>query len=83
LLASDGESALEIRFSFCCVWLGRLEGDFACNAVDLGLAPFFFRLFYFVYRVVNATLSIVKLAKFRIRLCQILQVLRFIKSCSS
>jgi hypothetical protein len=26
------------------IWLGRVEADFACNAMDLGLAPFFFRL---------------------------------------
>jgi hypothetical protein len=39
--------------------------------------PFFFRPFYFVYRVVCATPSIVRLAKFRMSHCQILQVLRF------
>jgi hypothetical protein len=43
--------------------------------MHLGLAPFFFRPFNFVYRVVNATPSIGKLAKVRISYCQILQVL--------
>jgi hypothetical protein len=67
------------RFWF---WRDRFECNFPGNAMHLSLAPFFLRLFYFVYRVVNATPSIVKLAKFCISHCQILQVLRFIKSCS-
>jgi len=40
------------------------------NAMYLGLAPFLLRPFYFLYRVVNATPSIVKLAKFRMSRCQ-------------
>ena len=71
LLARNRESALEIGFRFFRLWLWRLEYDFPGNAMHLRLAPFFLRPFYFVYRVVNATPSIVKLAKFRISHCQI------------
>ena len=48
----------------------RLECDFPGNAIHLGLAPFFLRFFYFAYRVVNATPSIARLAKFRVSHCQ-------------
>ena len=77
------ERTIKIRFGFCCVWLGRLKGDFPGHAMDLGLSPFFLRPFYCLYRVVNATPSIVNLAKFRMSHCQVLQGMRFIKSCLS
>jgi hypothetical protein len=64
LLTRYRERVLEIRFCFFYIWRGRLEGDFPGNAMHLGLAPSFFRPFYFLYRVVNATPSIVRLAKF-------------------
>ena len=84
LLTRDREGAIEIRsLLFAASGCERLECDFPGNAMHLGLAPFFLRPFYFVYRVVNATPSIVKLAKFRISHCQILTGVRFIKSCSS
>jgi hypothetical protein len=39
--------------------------------MHLGLAPFFLRAFYFLYRVVNATPRIVELAKARVSHCQV------------
>ena len=83
LLTRDRERTLEIRFRFCRIRLGRLEGDFAGNAMHLSLALFFLRPFYFRHRVVNATPSIFRLAKFRIGHCQMPQMPRFIDSCSS
>ena len=84
LSTSNCQRALEVGFRFCrCLCLWRLKYDFPGNAMHLRLAPFFLRPFYFVYRVVNGTPSIVKLAKFRIRHCQIKQMPRFMKSCSS
>ena len=70
LLTRDRERAIKIRFCFFWIRRERLECDFPGNAMHLGLAPFFLRPFYFLYRVVNATPSIVKLAKFRISHCQ-------------
>ena len=83
LLTCYRECAIEIRFCFFWIRGERLECDFPGNAMQLGLAPFFLRPFYFVYRVVNATPSIVRLAKFRVSHCQMPQIPRFIKSCSS
>ena len=83
LLTGDGESAIKILFCLFRIRRERFECDFPGNAMHLGLAPFFFRPFYFLYRVVNATPSIVRLAKFRISHCQMQQMPRFIKSCSS
>ena len=62
----NGKGTLEIRLRFCRIGLRGLEFNFPGNAMRLGLTPFFLRNFYFVYRPVNATPSIVKLAKFRI-----------------
>src|SRR6476619_2377622 len=83
LLTRDSKCAIKILFCFFRIWRGRLERDFTGNAINFGLAPFFLRSFYFVYRVVNATPGIVKLSKFRISHCQMPQMPRFIKSCSS
>ena len=83
LLTGDAEGALEMLFCFFRIRRGRLERDFPGNAINFGLQPFFLRPFYFVYRVVNATPSIVRLAKFRVSHCQMSQMPRFIKSCSS
>ena len=83
LFPGNGESAIEIRFCFFWIWRERLECDFPGNAMHVCLTPSFHRPFYFVYRVVNATPSIVKLAKFCISHCQISKMPRFIKSCSS
>src|SRR5262249_32782583 len=69
LLARNRECVIKILFCFFGVRLARLECDFPGNAMHLGLAPFFLRSFYFFYRVVNATPSIVKLAKFRVSDC--------------
>ena len=71
LLTRDSKCAIKILFCFFRIRRGRLECDFPGNAMHLGLAPFFLRPFYFVYRVVNATPSIVRLAKFRVSHCQI------------
>jgi hypothetical protein len=83
LLASNCGGTLEILLRFFRIRRGRLERDFPSNAMHLGLAPFFVRPFYSVYRVVNATPSIVRLAKFRVSHCQIPQMPRLIKNCSS
>src|SRR4029077_5968006 len=62
-----------IKIRLCLFWIRheRLECNFPSNAMHLGLAPSFLRNFYFVYRVVNATPRIVKLAKFCVSHCQI------------
>ena len=39
LLARDRECTLEIRFSFRRIRFRRLQRDFPCNAIDLGLVP--------------------------------------------
>src|SRR5215831_3438829 len=69
LLTCDSKRAIKILFCFFGVRRGRFERDFTGNAINFGLAPFFLRSFYFVYRVVNTTPSIVKLAKFRVSDC--------------
>ena len=83
LSTGNRERAIKIRFCFFWIRRERFECDFPGNAMHLGLAPFLLRPFYFLYRVVNATPSIVKLAKFRVSHCQMLQIPRFMKSCFS
>ena len=53
-------------FCFRGIRLRRLERDFPGNSMHLGFAPLFLRPLYFVYRVINATPSIVRPAKFRL-----------------
>src|SRR6185312_268403 len=83
LLTRNCECVIKILLCFFGVRLARLECDFPGNAMHLGLAPFFLPSFYFFYRVVNSTPSIVKLAKVRVGHCQMPQMPRFIKSGSS
>ena len=45
LLAGEGESALEIGFSSSRVRIGRIEGDFSSDAIDLSLVPGVFGCF--------------------------------------
>ena len=65
LLARDRERALEIRFRFRRIRLGRLQRDFAGNAIDLGLAPSFLGCFDRRHRFANAAPSVIELAEFR------------------
>jgi hypothetical protein len=41
LFARNGKSALEIFFGFRFIWFGRLQRDFACNAIDFSLRSSF------------------------------------------
>jgi hypothetical protein len=52
------ECATKILCCFFRMRRERLECDFPGKAINFGLASFFLRPFYFLYRVVNATLSI-------------------------
>jgi len=65
LHAGDRERALETRFCFRCVRLGRFQRDFASNAIDLGLDPFFLRRICHVQRVADAGPSVLQIPKCR------------------
>jgi hypothetical protein len=71
-LAGDHERTLEIVFCIRCTSLGRLPRDFSGNAIDLSLPPPFLRCFYVGDRFLDAPPSIIKLAKVRIGLRQML-----------
>ena len=51
---------------FRCIRLGRHQRDFARDAMDLGLAPFFLGCFHRCHRFADAAPSVIELAKLRI-----------------
>jgi hypothetical protein len=61
LLTCNCGGTLEVLLCFRGIRLWRLECDFPGNAMHLSIAPLFPRPLHFVYRVVNATPSIVRL----------------------
>ena len=60
LLARDGERALEIRFRFRRIRLGRHKCDFADDAIGLSLASPLLGGFNNLHRIVNAVQSVIR-----------------------
>ena len=59
-MARDGERALEIRFRFRRIRLGRHKCDFADDAIGLSLASPLLGGFNNLHRIVNAVQSIIR-----------------------
>jgi hypothetical protein len=71
LLTGNRECARETRFCFRRIRLRRLKGDFACNAIDLGLESSFFGSFDRAGGFANAAPSIIDLFEIGMRNRQI------------
>ena len=63
LRTCHGERALEIPLGFCRIPLRRLQRDFACNAIDLGLPESFIAGFHRRRRFANPSLRIFALTE--------------------
>src|SRR6202011_2667776 len=66
LRARDPERALEIRFRFRRIGLGRQQRDFSGGSVDLRLPQLFLGCFHRGYRFANAAPSVLEISYVRI-----------------
>jgi len=63
LLARDSECPLEILLRFRRIPLGRLNRDFTCDTIDLGLAPTFLGRVHHRHRIIFDVPSLIKLVE--------------------
>ena len=70
-LTRNCERALEIRFCFGRIGLGRLQRDFSGNPIDLGFVPFFLGCFRRRHCFANTAPGIIEFSEVRIGQSQI------------
>ena len=70
LLTRDRERLFETGFGFCQIPLWRYQGDFAGDAMNLGLAPFFLRRFDRRDCFANVAPGLLELAELPTGTCQ-------------